>query len=124
MALVVDERERSLLANLADQERWDLHFVPSFEVARRISDELSAPVLVYDRDWPGTDWRSAVQLFAAAPHQACVILASSVVDEYLWEEVVRQGGYDVVAKPLRAPEVARVIKLALSYWNSTVSLSS
>jgi len=40
------------------------------------------------------------------------------VDDYLWNEVVRRGGYDVLSKPLREEDLMRAIKLAWAYWNS------
>lgn len=36
-----------------------------------------------------------------------VILISRVADEYLWNELFRIGGFDVLRKPLRADEVER-----------------
>jgi hypothetical protein len=42
---------------------------------------------------------------------------SRVVDEYLWNETVRRGGYDVVSKPLREEDLIRVVRLAWSYWS-------
>ena len=44
---------------------------------------------------------------------------SGVADDYLCQELIRQGGYDILPKPLRADNAARVVKLALSYWNSS-----
>jgi FixJ family two-component response regulator len=41
-----------------------------------------------------------------------------VVDTYLWNEVVRTGGFDVLSKPLREDDVVRAVRLAFSYWNS------
>jgi len=55
---------------------------------------------------------------SSSRHRPCVLLVSRVVDDYLWNEVVRRGGYDVLSKPLREEEVARAIKLAWAYWNS------
>ena len=48
------------------------------------------------------------------------MLVSRVMDGYLWNEVVCNGGYDVLAKPLREDEVCRVVKLARSYWISAL----
>jgi FixJ family two-component response regulator len=79
---------------------------------------LTAPIVLLDRDWPGAEWRTAVERLAAAPHCACVILMSGVSDDYLLQELIRWGGYDILPKPLRADKAARVVKLALSYWNS------
>ena len=46
---------------------------------------------------------------------ACIVLISTVVDAYLWNEVVRNGGYEVLAKPLREEDVAKAVRLAWSY---------
>jgi DNA-binding response OmpR family regulator len=36
-----------------------------------------------------------------------------LADEYLWAEVLNLGGYDLLAKPFRDPEVKRVLAAAL-----------
>jgi len=46
------------------------------------------------------------------------MLISRVADDNLWNEVVCNGGYDVLRKPLRQPDVLRAVKFAWSYWNS------
>jgi FixJ family two-component response regulator len=61
----------------------------------------------------------AVESLAASTHGACVILMSGVADDYLFQELIRRGGYDILPKPLRPDNAARVVKLALSYWNRT-----
>jgi response regulator of citrate/malate metabolism len=47
-----------------------------------------------------------------------VILVSRVTDTYLWEEVVRMGGFDVVAKPFRKDTVEQVLTFALNHWKT------
>jgi DNA-binding NtrC family response regulator len=118
VALVVNEQDRQVLASVSDQEPFDVHFAESYEVARAVANQLTAPIVLLDRDWPGAEWRTAVERLAAAPHCACVILMSGVSDDYLLQELIRWGGYDILPKPLRADKAARVVKLALSYWNS------
>jgi len=59
-----------------------------------------------------------VRSLAALPHRPVVILLSKVADEYLWNEVFRIGGFDILARPLRIEEVRRAVGLALSYWRS------
>ena len=95
-----------------------MHFVESCDEASTVSNQLTAPVILFDRDWPATEWRAAVRSLAASPHRACVILMSGVADDYLRQELIRRNGYDVLPKPLRAENVSRVIRLALSYWSS------
>jgi DNA-binding NtrC family response regulator len=117
VALMV-EQDRGVLTNISRQELLDVHFAESCEEASALANQLSAPVILFDRNWPGTDWRTAVEKLAASSHHACVILMSGVADDYLWQELIRRGGYDVLPKPLRNDSVSRVIKLALSYLNS------
>lgn len=118
VALVVSEKDRDILCSTSGQERLDVCFAESCEDACALANRLTAPIILVDRDWPGIEWRTAVASLSALPHQACVILMSGVADDYLWQELIRTGGYDVLPKPLRPDNLARVIKLALSYWNS------
>jgi DNA-binding NtrC family response regulator len=118
VAMVVDEQDRGVLNMVSGREPLDLHFARSCEEGGAIANQLKAPVILFDRDWPGAEWKTAVETLAAAPHRACVILISGVSDDYLWQELIRMGGYDVLPKQLRPDSVTRILKLALSYWTS------
>ena len=118
IALLVNEQDRHVLTSVFGQEPLDVRFAESCEEACSVAKQLTAPVILLDRDWPETEWRAAVARLTASPHHACVILVSRVSDAYLWQELIRRGGYDVLPKPLRADNVERTVKLALSYWNS------
>lgn len=115
VALVADEQDRRVLASIADRELLDIHFAESWGEVCSAAKQLIAPVVLFDRDWPGTEWKTDVERLAASPHHACVILVSGVADVYLWEELIRRGGYDVLPKPLQADKVARIVKLATTY---------
>jgi response regulator of citrate/malate metabolism len=118
VALVSNEEDRLTLRTASSQQPFDLHFAESSGEARLVATELAAPIIFVDRDWPGPEWGVVVESLADSPHQACVILISAAADGFLWQEVIRRGGHDVLAKPLQAEVVANVIKLALAYWNS------
>jgi DNA-binding NtrC family response regulator len=118
VAVVVGEQDRLTLAGVSRHEPFDVQFAESWEEAWAIADQLAAPIVLFDRDCPGPDWKRVVQNLAASPHGACVILLSGVSDDYLWQELIRRGGYDVLPKPLKADSVARVLQLAWSYWNN------
>ena len=88
----------------------------SVEQALAAIHSTPASILILDRDLAGPDWRPTLRRLASqAP---CVILASHVVDDYLLEEVIQNGGYDVVAKPFREREVTHIIEFA---WSATKS---
>jgi DNA-binding NtrC family response regulator len=118
---VASDADRQVLTKVGDRELLDVSFAESREEAWDAMNRLVAPVILFDRDWPGADWRATVQAFASSPHQVCVILLSGVADDYLWQELIRCRGYDILTKPLRAGDVERVIKLALSFWKASGS---
>ena len=118
VAITQAESEQQVLREAAERQHWGLRFADSCEDAWRLADRLRAPVILCDRDVPGVAWREAVGILAALPHRPMVVLISQVADEYLWHELFRTGGFDVLRKPLQADEASRVLKLALSYWQS------
>jgi DNA-binding NtrC family response regulator len=118
---VTGEQDRRLLAGLASRNGWEMSPASTFEEAWAAVVRTPAPVVLCDRDLPGPDWRDALRKLASAPGHASVILVSRVVDEYLWSEVIRNGGYDVLSKPLREDEAVRMVKLAWTYWNSALA---
>jgi CheY-like chemotaxis protein len=123
IGLAFTDEDRHLLASVCSARQWNVLFADTCDQARAALDQLKAPVILCDRDLPGGEWRDAVQGLASLPHRACVILISKVVDDYLWNEVVQRGGYDVLRKPLREEDLVRAVKLAWSYWNTARRLS-
>jgi DNA-binding NtrC family response regulator len=122
VALIVGEHDRALLTKVAVPRGIDVRFTDSCSEAWTIANQLEAPVILCDRDLPGTEWRDVMQILASAHQHPSVILTSRVVDDYLWQEVIRNGGYDVLPKPLREDEVVRSVRLAWSYWSSAMKM--
>jgi CheY-like chemotaxis protein len=118
IALAASEPDRAILTAVSCRGPWDVHFASSRVQAWEIVHRFGSPVVLYDRDWPNAEWRTTVHTFASCPQRPCVILMSRVADDYLWQELIRCGGNDLLAKPLRADDVNRALKLASSYWHS------
>lgn len=118
IALAVSDHDREVLTGISKHEPWEMHFAESRVEAWDAMTRLSSPLVLYDRDWPDAEWRTSVQTFASSLQRPCVILTSRVADEYLWQELIRCGGHDLLAKPLRVEDVTRALKLALSYWRN------
>ena len=116
LAVTCSDRERSALHEIASKSNWRLCFASSSTDAEKYLREQPIAVILCDRDLPGTPWRDHMgDLLRSAPH-SCVILVSGVNDEYLWEEVIRYGGYDVLTKPLRESQVVPAVTGAWWYW--------
>lgn len=116
LALTRSERERRDLKEIASKSRWCLKLANSSSQAAEYLRQKPIGVILCDRDLPGPHWRehlTILQLYAPA---SCFILVSAVNDDYLWEEVIRTGGYDVVTKPFRESQVLRTVTLAWTYW--------
>jgi len=111
--------DRQLLDEISRRNRWTISFASSSDEAREWLKRTKPQIILIDRDIDGADWRYAVSSLAAASGGACVLLISRVTDEYLWNEVVTNGGYDVLRKPLNENDVLRNVRLAWSYWTST-----
>jgi len=118
IGLVPGYEDRLLLTGTCRRNCWRLFLTDTYEGARTALDQLQAPVIIYDRDLPGKAWREAVEELAGSPRRACVIMMSAVLDAFLLDEVLRNGGYDVLCKPLREAEVVRAVRLASWYWYS------
>ncbi len=108
LAILTSQTDRTQLQSIFEKAGWRIAFANSM-------DELTAqpmPIVLYDRDLPGADWRQAIQQLAGSQPSRKVILASFVADDYLWEEVIHFGGYDILPKPFRESEVRHVIQFA------------
>jgi DNA-binding NtrC family response regulator len=119
LALLTEEGDRRLLAAAANRNHWVLAFAGGYDEARLQLEKIQQPVVLCDRDSLERDWCSVVEGLATCSPHSSILLVSKVADDYLWNEVVRRGGYDILSKPLEEDEVVRVVKLAWSYWNST-----
>jgi DNA-binding NarL/FixJ family response regulator len=118
VAVLASEHDRSVVSNLCWRYQWEVFFANTCEQARLVSDELNPQIVLMDRDVAGSGWRKAMFSLTSSSSEACIVLVSRVVDDYLWNEVVYHGGYEVVGKPIREDEVAKAVRLAWCYWRS------
>ena len=119
VGLLASEQDRQLLSRLAPQQGWAVHFADTCGEAWEVLKQQKVPIVLCDRDFPGAEWRDVIQMMSSSPDLVYAILLSRVADDYLWNEVIRHGGYDVLSTPLREEEVLRAIRLGWSYWSSS-----
>jgi DNA-binding NtrC family response regulator len=119
LAITHSDSVRATVARIADRPNWHLSLCGTCDEALGLLATLQFPIVLYDRELDGLDWRNAIQCLAKAAPSTCILLASPVVDDYLWQEVVQHGGYDVLTKPLKEDAVVHAIDQALLYWNAT-----
>ena len=98
------------LRDIFSSTAWEFQVARELDEAAAVVRASPAVVAIFDRDFPGADWRTAICRLANA--HCRVILASFVADDYLWEEVIHYGGYDVLTKPFRTDEVLHMVQFA------------
>ena len=120
---LLNERDRTVLRDLSGSRHWDVSFAGAPPDALALIGQAKPQILFMDRDLSGSDWRETMSAFATSSSKICIMLVSTVVDTYLWNEVVQNGGYEVLSKPLREDDVSRAVGLAWSYWSSAAGAS-
>ena len=115
MAITDKPDDSATLREIATGYRWKISLVGSSDDAIAALTEQPTPLVICDRDLAGEDWREVLARIAALPQAVCVLLASRVVDDYLWRQVIRNHGYDVVSKPFQPEELRRAVTFAWSW---------
>jgi PleD family two-component response regulator len=123
LAISNDRGSRERLRELAKYYGWDLFLCSNCERAESIFRIESVPIVLCDCDTLNINWRDAFRIIRRSDPSRCVILCSKADDDYLWHEVVRRGGYDIIGRPLREEQVVRTVKFAWAFWK-TVHCSS
>jgi DNA-binding NtrC family response regulator len=112
------EAEGALLDRMGASRGWRVTRCRTWKDAIGCLRQDRFAIVLCDRDLAGDEWPRRMEELARSARGGCVILASPVDDEYLWQEVIRHGGYDVVAKPLKEEQLAHAISLAWAYWKA------
>jgi hypothetical protein len=121
VAISHDRRCQERLNEMAESYGWELFLCSNCKGAESVLRTESVPIVLCDRDTLGIYWRDALRIFLGSDRSRCVVLFSNADDDYLWQEVIRCGGYDVVHKPLREEQVVRTVKFAWSFWKALQS---
>jgi DNA-binding response OmpR family regulator len=121
-ALLQRPEDLALLDHLRHDDGFCVIVTMRVEELLKVLTNHTVAVVIIDRNLAGKGWRDVVQRASQARGWPCVMLASTVSDRYLWNEVVRNGGYDVVTEPLREEEALEKVRLAYNYWSAGATL--
>lgn len=118
LAVMPKDPDGHVLAQIAGRAKWYLEFAKTFESARELAARHEFAIILCDRDLPlVASWREAVRQLASAAPDSRIMLTSPVNNDYLWQEVIQRGGYDVLTKPFHEERVVRSISFAWSSAN-------
>jgi len=114
IVITADEDFYARLQQIAVTYDWRIGRAWSTDVAAKLISAKPTPIVIYDSDSNGGDWRGALRSMNDLPVQPCVLLASRVADDYLLQEVVRNHGYDLL--PKSAPNEKLIHRLKFTWF--------
>ncbi len=115
LAVSVWLNDRVVLEPLCRREGWDVRFTNSPREAFRLVRERRFDVVLCDRNQPGFPWREVIERLSENSPSTRILLVSPAAGDYLWGDVVQQGGYGVLTRPLRAADALHTISTAAGF---------
>jgi two-component system, OmpR family, KDP operon response regulator KdpE len=91
---------------------WTLHEAPTLTDGLILIKRRPLDLVITDRDAANGGWRRMLDALKSQSAPLPLIVTSRLADDYLWAEVLNEGGYDVLAQPFDREEVVRVISAA------------
>ena len=98
--------------------KWSMVRALSWNEVSSFCERMVNPVVLIDRHFQSSNWRSTVSSLLNPPANRSLILLSDVSDPYLWNELVQHGGFDVIARPFERSEVLRTLAFAQRHYES------
>jgi len=117
LAITADDRFYSLLVEIASSSGWEIRRAGTVQEGLDVVRSLSLPLVLFDWDENGPNWRGGLDRLGAAPSHPCILLASRVVDDNLRQEVIRFRGYDVIPRSAAREQIVRTIEFAW-FWTT------
>ena len=116
LAVTEDAAAWECLRDIVVSSGWDFLVARGGGHAVSILKKRPIPIVIFDRDAAGDSWREAFREIAASGDAPCIFLASTVADDYLWQEVVLNRGFDILVKPFRQDQVVRSVNFAWAWY--------
>jgi two-component system response regulator AtoC len=88
---------------------WNVRRAGSCTDALAMLKQSACDVILCEKDLPDGGWRDLLAGLGALRDALPVVVMSGAADESMWADVLRDGGFDLLAKPLEDQEVCRVI---------------
>ena len=111
-----DEDHRSFRA-IFRRSNWTLLTASTIAESLRLLHDADVSVVLCERELPDGTWKDLLESIATATtFSPRVIVTSADADNYLWSEVLKRGGFDVLLKPVEPQELFRVASLANRSW--------
>lgn len=109
---VGSESSRQELRRIVAHSRWTLLEAATIAEAVARTRARASLVLICDDVLPDGSWRDLLDHCRRLPQPLPVIVAAEHADDFLWMEVLKQGGYNVLGKPFAEQELFQLVSTA------------
>ncbi|MGA2738846.1 MAG: hypothetical protein ABSG65_15525 [Bryobacteraceae bacterium] len=110
------DEDHQHLRDILKYSNWRQHSARTQKEAFEFLLGNVTPVVISESELPDGNWQDVLCRLGHMECPPLLVVTSRMADERLWSEVLNQGGYNVLAKPLNAKEVFHVAGLAWMLW--------
>jgi DNA-binding response OmpR family regulator len=110
LAISPDVEDHEIVRQILEGSGWRTLACKTRGQARRLWRQAS--VVLCEQKLPDGDWKEVLTELQSVLDPPLLIVMSRLADSGLWAEVLNLGGYDVLAKPLKAEEVLWTVATA------------
>jgi DNA-binding NarL/FixJ family response regulator len=115
LAITSSDEFYARLVDIASSSGWEIRHASTVSEGLAVLRSTAIPLILFDWDETGEDWRSGFSRFASGPNRPCILLASRFADDNLRQEVMRLRGYDVLSRSADPEQIVRAVEFAWSW---------
>ena len=112
-----------LLERAGKKHAWEVRYTTSPGEGLRLASRSHFELILCDCNQPQHHWRGVLERLAASSPRSYILLVSPVSDDYLRRDVIRQGGHDVLVRPLREESALYSVQAASRFISSESGVS-
>lgn len=117
LAITASDGFYARLVDIASSCGWEIRRASTVQEGLAIVHSLAMPLILFDWDENGDDWRHGFNRLGSAPNHPCIVLTSRFTDDNLRQEVMRLRGYDVLGRSSDREEIVRTVEFAW-FWTT------
>ena len=112
------ESELEFMRAFFARTNWSLSLAQSLQEAAILLASEQISVIITDRELAGGSWQDLMHLARGCILPPVLIVTHRFSEIEMLDQLLKQGAYDVLAKPFQEIELSQIISFAWLRWNS------
>jgi DNA-binding NtrC family response regulator len=110
LAVTPDPNDPKILESTL--QNWSVRRARTCTEALAFLKRSECNVVVCEKELPDGGWHDLIAGMSRLKSSPPVVVMSGSADESMWAEVLRNGGFDLISKPLESRELKRIMPSA------------